>query len=501
MDVQPNSRDQTNAERKSAENVKNGNGERSPNNNESKKLNSRREGRSYIKTSESHKNTTSEVVAIAVSWFLVLITFPISMLFCFITIAEFHRAIFFRLGRVRRGARGPGLVWYLPCIDSYTLVDLRTRVEVIPTQEMITKDSVTISVDAVLFYYITGSLHATIQISNLHESTLFIAQTTLRNAVGSKTLHDLLISREALSAEIGLAVDRTTEKWGVRIERVAIKDINLPESLQRSMASEAEAMREARAKIISAEGELLASRALKEASDVMAQNKITLQLRHLQILTSISHERHLKIYYPMPIEMLSAFTEIGGGQRKIPGNPDDDDLQRDSLKSLFTAMFEPFVKNPGEPVTSDGESYMGLDKVNETIYKDFMSMHTGLPDATKEKPNLSQQKQNLSESQTNLTDSNSNYHLNSTDGKDSSATGLVPSESKPEPSKDKFVASTATGQNQSEAQPESPASVPDIKDAPNTTPQPPEAQPQHISPSRNNVPGTEATQTYRRAHK
>ncbi|EDW59805.2 band 7 protein AGAP004871 [Drosophila virilis] len=267
----------------------------------------RREGRKHIQTSESHKNTTSEIVAIAVSWLLVLVTFPISLFFCFATIAEFHRAIFFRLGRVRRGARGPGLIWYLPCIDSYSLVDLRTRVEVIPTQEMITKDSVTISVDAVLFYYITGSLHATIQISNLHESTLFIAQTTLRNAVGSKTLHDLLISREALSEEIGLAVDRATEKWGVRIERVAIKDINLPESLQRTMASEAEAMREARAKIISAEGELLASKALKEASDVMAQNKITLQLRHLQILTSIAHERFVKIIYPFPMEILSPF--------------------------------------------------------------------------------------------------------------------------------------------------------------------------------------------------
>ncbi|XP_064540192.1 band 7 protein AGAP004871-like isoform X3 [Drosophila montana] len=499
MDVQPNPRDQTNAERKSADKVKYGNEERPSNNNESKELSSRREGRKYIKTSESHKNTTSEIVAIAVSWILVLVTFPLSILFCFVTIAEFHRAIFFRLGRVRQAARGPGLIWFLPCIDSYSLVDLRTRVEVIPTQEMITKDSVTISVDAVLFYYITGSLHATIQISNVHESTIFIAQTTLRNAVGSKTLHDLLTSREALSEEIGLAVDRATEKWGVRIERVAIKDINLPESLQRSMASEAEAMREARAKIISAEGELLASQALKEASDVMAQNKITLQLRHLQILTSISHERHLKIYFPMPIEMLSTFTETGGGQRKIPGNPDDDN----ELKSIFTAMFEPLMKNPGEPLTSDGESYMGLDKVNETIYKDFMSIHTDLPDASEEKPNQTQKQQNLSESQTILTDSNSNYHLNSTDGKDSSATGAEPSESKPEPSTDKDVAITATGQDQSEAQPESPASVPGNKNASNTTPQPPEPepQPQHTSPSRDNVPGTEATQTHRRACK
>ncbi|XP_017856376.1 PREDICTED: band 7 protein AGAP004871-like [Drosophila arizonae] len=274
----------------------------------------RKTGRKYIQPNENRKNTTFEKIAILLSWVVVVLTFPLSIFFCFTTIPEYKRAIFFRLGRVRKGAAGPGLVWYLPCIDSYALVDLRTRVEVIPTQEMITRDSVTISVDAVLFYYITGSLHATIQISNVHESTLFIAQTTLRNVVGGKTLHELLTSRESLSHEIGIAVDRATEKWGVRIERVALKDINLPEILHRTMAAEAEALREARAKIISAEGEVLASQALKEASDVMAKNKITLQLRHLQILTSIAHERMVTIYYPFPLEILTPFeTRKKGG--------------------------------------------------------------------------------------------------------------------------------------------------------------------------------------------
>ncbi|XP_023160342.2 band 7 protein AGAP004871-like [Drosophila hydei] len=267
----------------------------------------RREGKKYIKTSENRKSTTFEKIAICLSCIVAIITFPLSIFFCYATIAEYQRAIFFRLGRVRKSPAGPGLIWYLPCIDSYGIVDLRTRVEVIPTQEMLTKDSVTISVDAVLFYYITGSLHATIQISNVHESTLFIAQTTLRNVVGGKTLHELLTSREVLSEEISIAVDRATEKWGVRIDRVALKDINLPEILHRTMASEAEALREARAKIISAEGEVLASQALKEASDVMAKNNITLQLRHLQILTSIAHERMVTIFYPFPLEILSPF--------------------------------------------------------------------------------------------------------------------------------------------------------------------------------------------------
>ncbi|KAH8359517.1 hypothetical protein KR093_007355, partial [Drosophila rubida] len=233
--------------------------------------------------------------------------FPISIFICYVRVDEYDRAIIFRLGRVRKHARGPGLVWHLPCIDSYRLVDLRTRVEVIPSQDAITKDSVTISIDAVLFYCIQDSMHATIQIANVHESTMFIAQTTLRNMVGSMTLHELLVSRQLLSQRITIAVDHATEKWGVKIERVELKDISLPESLERSLASEAEALRDARAKIISAEGELSASMALKEASDVMAQNKISLQLRHLQVLTSIAQERNLKILYPFPLEMLRPF--------------------------------------------------------------------------------------------------------------------------------------------------------------------------------------------------
>ncbi|XP_034488247.1 band 7 protein AGAP004871-like [Drosophila innubila] len=267
----------------------------------------RKEGKRYIQTSENQSKASFETIGTALSWIIVIITFPISIFICFFKVNEFDRAIIFRLGRVRKDARGPGLVWHLPCIDSYRLVDLRTRVELIPSQDVITKDSVTISVDAVLFYCIQDSMHATIQISNVHESTIFIAQTTLRNMVGSLTLHDLLISRQLLSEKITIAVDHATEKWGVKIERVELKDISLPDSLERSLASEAEALREARAKIISAEGELNASKALREASDVMAENKITLQLRHLQILTSIAQERNVKILYPFPLEMMKPF--------------------------------------------------------------------------------------------------------------------------------------------------------------------------------------------------
>ncbi|EDV91181.1 GH17310 [Drosophila grimshawi] len=311
----------------------------------------RKEGKKYLKTTEEQQNSSFEKIATILSYLIIVITFPICLFFCFTVIKEYKRAVFFRLGRVRKGARGPGLVWFLPCIDNYILVDLRTRVEVIPTQEMLTRDSVTISVDAVLFYYIEGSLHATLQISNVHESSIFIAQTTLRNIVGSRTLHELLTSRESLSETIGNAVDHATEKWGVRIERVALKDINLPESLQRSMASEAESLREARAKIISAEGEVLASQSLKEASDVMSENKITLQLRHLQILTSIAHERNLTILYPFPMDMMAPFQ--GGGSKKAK---QENDPPVNAFESLISSVVQPVVWNKHDQMSKEIET-------------------------------------------------------------------------------------------------------------------------------------------------
>ncbi|XP_017845865.1 band 7 protein AGAP004871 isoform X2 [Drosophila busckii] len=267
--------------------------------------------RQHIKTSDDAPTCSVERCATVFSYILVAIFFPISIFFCIITVREFNRAVIFRMGRLRKGGQGPGLVFILPCVDSYGLVDLRTRVEIIPSQEMLTKDAVTISVDAVLFYCVKSSTFAVIQISNVHDSTILIAQTTMRNLVGTKTLHELLTSREELSREVGEAVHHATARWGVRVERVEIKDIALPEVLQRSLSSEAEALREARAKVISAEGELDASRALKEASDVMSENQITLQLRHLQILTAISHERQLTIIYPFPVEMMTPFENSG----------------------------------------------------------------------------------------------------------------------------------------------------------------------------------------------
>ncbi|XP_050745063.1 band 7 protein AGAP004871 isoform X2 [Drosophila biarmipes] len=273
----------------------------------------------YIQTTEDNKDSTFEKCAVALCWFLVAITLPLSLCCCLMSVREYHRIIILRLGRLRRGVRGPGLVFFLPCIDDIHRVDLRTDVVNVSPQDVLTKDSVTITVNAVVYFSIYSPIDSIIQVDDAQQATELIAQVTLRNIVGSKTLHVLLTSRQQLSREIQHAVAGITARWGVRVERVDVMDIVLPSSLERSLASEAEAVREARAKIILAEGELKASKALKEASDVMSENKITLQLRHLQILSSIASERRVRIIYPIPLEIMEPFL---GGKDNQKNNKD-----------------------------------------------------------------------------------------------------------------------------------------------------------------------------------
>ncbi|XP_075156285.1 stomatin-like isoform X2 [Haematobia irritans] len=219
---------------------------------------------------------SSEKFLVFLSYILLLVTFPFSIWFCLETVAHYQRIVIFRLGRLRKnGVRGPGLVVVLPCVDEYVKVDLRTQSFDVHPQEVLTRDSVTIQVDAVVYYSIRNPLDAVIQIRNAHESTKLLAQTTLRNVVGTKNLMELLAAKESLSRTIGGILDEATDQWGVKVERVEIKDVRLPIAMQRAMAAEAEALREAKAKIVAAEGELSASKALKEASDVMSTNPIT----------------------------------------------------------------------------------------------------------------------------------------------------------------------------------------------------------------------------------
>lgn len=209
-----------------------------------------------------------------------------------------------RLGRVRSGgAQGPGILFVIPLLDRMAKVDLRTVSYDVPPQEILTKDSVTVSVDAVVYYNISNAELAVTKVQAPRHATQLLAATSLRNVLGTKSLSEILSERDVISHTIQSILDDATDAWGVRVERVELKDVRLPVQMQRSMAAEAEAGRDARAKVISAQGELNASRSLKEAADMLADSPAALQLRYLQTLTHIAAEKNSTIVFPIPMEM------------------------------------------------------------------------------------------------------------------------------------------------------------------------------------------------------
>merc|ERR1719481_1598353 len=242
------------------------------------------------------------------SFIMVLSTLPFSLCLCIKVVQEYERAVIFRLGRLRAGgAKGPGLFFVMPCIDSYQKVDLRTVSFDVPPQEVLSRDSVTVSVDAVVYYRVSNPTMATNNIEDYSHSTRLLAATTLRNVLGTRNLAEILSERESISKVMQDALDEATDSWGVKAERVEIKDVRLPVHLQRAMAAEAEAAREARAKVIAAEGEQKASRALREAAEVIAESPSALQLRYLQTLSTISAEHNSTIIFPMPVNIMDQF--------------------------------------------------------------------------------------------------------------------------------------------------------------------------------------------------
>jgi len=244
----------------------------------------------------------------AVSIFLIILTFPLSIWGCIKMVQEYQRAVIFRLGRVKKGgSMGPGLFFIIPCIDTIQVVDLRTVSFDVPPQEILTKDSVTVAVDAVVYYKISNPMASVCNVTNASQSTRLLASTTLRTILGTKTLQEILADREHTAEIILSQLDQATDSWGIRVERVEVKDVRLPQQLQRAMAAEAEATREARAKVIAAEGEQKASRALKEASDIISESPAALQLRYLQTLATISAEKNSTIIFPLPMELLGNF--------------------------------------------------------------------------------------------------------------------------------------------------------------------------------------------------
>ena len=221
-------------------------------------------------------------------------------------VKEWERGVILRLGRLV-GAKGPGFFLIIPFVDRMIKVDLRTIPMDVPPQDVITKDNVTVKVDAVVYFRVVDPESAVVKISDHIRGTSMVSQTTLRNVLGQSELDELLTQRDKLNQMLQRIIDEQTEPWGVKVSIVEIRNVELPETMRRSMAAQAEAERERRAKIIHADGEFQASERLAEAGAIIAREPTTLQLRYLQTLVEIASEKNSTIIFPIPIDLISMF--------------------------------------------------------------------------------------------------------------------------------------------------------------------------------------------------
>ncbi|OGS23103.1 MAG: hypothetical protein A2252_08255 [Elusimicrobia bacterium RIFOXYA2_FULL_39_19] len=221
---------------------------------------------------------------------------------------EYERGVIFRLGRLI-GAKGPGLFFLIPIVDRMIKISLRTTTMDIPTQEVITKDNVPAKVNAVCYFRVVDPNKAVVSIENYIYGTNQIAQTTLRSVLGQVELDTLLGEREQINLKLQQIIDQQTEPWGIKVSVVEVKDVQIPEQMQRAIARQAEAERERRAKVINAEGEFQASTKLAEAAEIIGKNPAAIQLRFLQTVTEVASEKSTTLVLPIPIDLLKAFTE------------------------------------------------------------------------------------------------------------------------------------------------------------------------------------------------
>ena len=235
----------------------------------------------------------------------------ILFLFAAVKVArEYERGVIFRLGRLLPVPKGPGLFLLIPIIDRMVRVDLRTVTLNVPPQEVITKDNVPVRVNAVAYFRIVDANASIVQIENYMVATSQIAQTTLRSVLGQHVLDELLSERDKINVILQGIIDEATSPWGIKVSVVEVKDVEIPGGMQRAMARQAEAERERRAKVISAEGEYQASERLKDAAAIMAQEPITVQLRYLQTLLEIGSANNSTIVFPIPIDLLTALSKL-----------------------------------------------------------------------------------------------------------------------------------------------------------------------------------------------
>jgi len=255
----------------------------------------------------------------AMGYLLAIPLFPLAIKI----VQEYERGVIFRLGRLV-GARGPGLFFIIPIVERMVKIDLRIVTMDVPRQDVITRDNVTVKVDAVVYFRVTNPEDAVVKVMDYFRATSLVAQTTLRSVLGQSDLDELLSKREQVNQRLQQIIDEATEPWGIKVTIVEVRDVGLPPEMIRVISRQAEAERERRAKVIHAEGEYQAAEKLAEAGKVMAATPTTLQLRMLQTLTEISAEHHSTVIFPVPIDLLSMFIRPpasdggGGGRSPVP---------------------------------------------------------------------------------------------------------------------------------------------------------------------------------------
>jgi len=242
-------------------------------------------------------------------YFLILVVVVIFLAMAIKILNEYERGVIFRLGRVLDKPKGPGLIILIPIIDRMVKVSLRTVVHDVPPQDVITRDNVSIKVNAVVYFRVIDPMKAIIDVENFLYATSQLSQTTLRSVLGQAELDDLLSHREKINERLQEILDKHTEPWGIKVSNVEVKNVDLPQEMQRAIARQAEAERERRAKVISAEGEFQASTRLSDASEILSKNPMALQLRYLATLVEIAAEKNSTIIFPLPIDLVKVFTD------------------------------------------------------------------------------------------------------------------------------------------------------------------------------------------------
>jgi regulator of protease activity HflC (stomatin/prohibitin superfamily) len=252
------------------------------------------------------------------TWLVVLVILAAILLPQAIRILrEYERGVIFRLGKLhQRGAKGPGLILLIPIVDRMVRMDLRVVTIDIAKQEIMTRDNVPATVDAVLYFRVIDPVAAVVKVENFLKATSLIAQTTLRSVLGQAPLDDLLSQRESINQKLQEIIDRQTEPWGIKVTTVEVKDVALPDTMKRAMAKQAEAERERRAKIVNAEGEYQAAEKMVQAAAMISKEPIALQLRYLQTMREIASEHNTTTFLPVPIDLFTPFLKKDGGEKQ-----------------------------------------------------------------------------------------------------------------------------------------------------------------------------------------